>query len=165
MSRLAAKIFPAPALSVCVFGVWLLLVGSVAPGHLLLGAAQAIVLPLIAQRLRSGAARLKSPLTALRLMALVLWDIVISNIEVAKLILGRESNIHPGFIWVPLDIQNPYAIATLAGIITMTPGTLSTEVSSDNRYLLVHCFNLQDEAATIAQIKQRYEAPLKEIFR
>jgi multicomponent K+:H+ antiporter subunit E len=159
------KLFPAPALSLCVFAVWLLLVGSIEPGHLVLAALQAVLLPLVAQRLRrDGAAGVRRPLLALRLFLVVLWDIVISNIQVAKLILGREANIHPGFLWLPLDIRNPHAIATLAGIITMTPGTLSTEVSADNRHLLVHCFSLDDEAGTIAQIKQRYEAPLKEIF-
>jgi multicomponent K+:H+ antiporter subunit E len=158
------SLLPAPLLSLCVFVVWLLLVGSVEPGHLLLASVQAVLLPLLAQRLRAGNAGVRRPLVALRLLAVVLWDIVVSNIQVAKLILGRESNIHPGFLWLPLEVRNPHAIATLAGIITMTPGTLSTEVSADNRFLLVHCFSLDDEAGTIAQIKQRYEAPLKEIF-
>lgn len=158
------KLFPAPLLSLCVFVVWLLLVGSIEPGHLLLAAVQAVLLPLAAQRLRSGPAGIRRPLVAVRLLLVVLWDIVVSNIQVAKLILGHESKIHPGFLWLPLDVRNPHAIATLAGIITMTPGTLSTEVSADNRHLLVHCFSLDDEAGTIAQIKQRYEAPLKEIF-
>lgn len=158
------KLFPAPLLSLCVFVVWLLLVGSIEPGHLVLAAVQAVLLPLVAQRLRGAAAGIRRPLVAVRLLLVVLWDIVVSNIQVAKLILGRESKIHPGFLWLPLDVRNPHAIATLAGIITMTPGTLSTEVSADNRHLLVHCFSLDDEAGTIAQIKQRYEAPLKEIF-
>lgn len=158
------RLFPAPLLSLCVFVVWLLLVGSIEPGHLLLAAVQAVLLPLVAQRLRGAAAGIRRPLVAVRLLLVVLWDIVVSNIQVAKLILGRESKIHPGFLWLPLDVRNPHAIATLAGIITMTPGTLSTEVSADNRHLLVHCFSLDDEAGTIAQIKQRYEAPLKEIF-
>lgn len=157
-------LFPAPLLSLCVFVVWLLLVGSIEPGHLVLATLQAVLLPPIAQRLRHGAAGIRRPLVALRLFLVVLWDIVVSNIQVAKLILGREANIHPGFLWLPLDVRNPHAIATLAGIITMTPGTLSAEVSADNRHLLVHCFSLDDEAGTIAQIKQRYEAPLKEIF-
>jgi hypothetical protein len=64
---------------------------------------------------------------------------------------------------VPLDIADPHAILSLAGIITMTPGTLSAELSPDRRYLLVHAFNVDDEAALIAQIKSRYEAPLKEM--
>jgi len=52
----------------------------------------------------------------------------------------------------------------LACIITMTPGTLSSEVSDDHRYLLVHGLDVDDEAALIAQIKSRYEAPIKEMF-
>lgn len=159
-----SRLLPAPLMSLCVFVVWLLMVRSVEAGHLVLAAALAWLLPQIGQRLREGNAGLRRPLRALRLFAVVLYDIVVSNIEVAKLILGSASKIQPGFIWVPLEIRSQHAITTLAGIITMTPGTLSTELSSDRRYLLVHCLNLEDEAGTIAQIKQRYEAPLKEIF-
>lgn len=158
------KLFPAPLLSLCVFVVWLLLVASIEAGHLLLAAVQAVLLPWVAHRLRGASAGIRRPLVALRLGLVVLWDIVVSNLQMTKLILGRESKIHPAFIWLPLDVRNPHAIATLAGIITMTPGTLSAEVSADNRHLLVHCFSLDDAAGTIAQIKQRYEAPLKEIF-
>jgi multicomponent K+:H+ antiporter subunit E len=52
-----------------------------------------------------------------------------------------------------------------ASIITMTPGTLSCEVSDDRRWLLVHAFHADDAAAVAAEVKSRYEAPLKEIFR
>lgn len=155
---------PTPMLSLAVFVVWLLLVATVEPAHLLLAAVLALVLPMAAQRLQPGQARMQRPLVAARLGLRVLWDIVVSNIEVARRILGREASIHPGFVQVPLDITNPYGIATLAGIITMTPGTLSSELSEDRRHLLVHCFHLEDAAATIAQIKQRYETPLREIF-
>ena len=94
----------------------------------------------------------------------VLWDIVLSNIEVARRILGPERAITPGFLWLPLDLTNLHGITALASIITLTPGTLSAELSEDRRHLLVHCFNLRDAEATVAAIKQRYEAPLKEIF-
>jgi multicomponent K+:H+ antiporter subunit E len=156
--------FPSPMLSLSVFGVWLLLVASLEPGHVLLAAVLAVLLPLLAQRLRTEQAGMRRPDVAVRLAFRVLWDIVLSNIEVAGRILGSEARIHPGFVWVPLDIRNPYGISALAGIITMTPGTLSAELSADRRYLLVHCFHLEDAAGTIAQIKQRYEAPLREVF-
>lgn len=156
--------FPAPLLSLAVFVVWLLLVATLAPAHLLLAALLAVVLPLLAQRLREDTAHLRRPLVAARLAMVVLWDIVLSNIEVARRILGRESRIHPGFIWIPLDISNPHGIAALAGIITMTPGTLSSELSADRRFLLVHCLHLEDADAAIAQIKARYETPLREVF-
>lgn len=155
---------PAPLLSLSVFVVWLLLVATVEPAHLLLAALLAVGLPLVAQRLREGNAGMRRPLLAARLGLRVLWDIVLSNIEVARRILGRESSIHPGFVWVPLDIRNAHGIAALAGIITMTPGTLSAELSPDQQHLLVHCFHLEDAAATIAQIKRDYETPLREIF-
>jgi multicomponent K+:H+ antiporter subunit E len=155
---------PAPLLSLAVALVWLLLVGTVAPAHLLLAAVLAVALPLVSQRLQPERANLRRPLLAAALALRVLGDIVVSNIEVARRILGRQSRIHPGFIWIPLDIRNPYGITTLAGIITMTPGTLSSELSPDRRHLLVHCFHLEDAAAMIATIKRRYEAPLREIF-
>jgi multicomponent K+:H+ antiporter subunit E len=155
---------PSPMLSLTVFVVWLLLVATVEPAHLLLAAVLAVLLPLVAQRLRDESAGMRRPLLAARLVLRVLWDIVLSNIEVARRIVGRESRIQPGFVWVPLDIRNPHGIATLAGIITMTPGTLSTELSADRTHLLVHCFHLDDAAATADQIKRNYETPLREIF-
>ncbi|MBW8311297.1 MAG: Na+/H+ antiporter subunit E [Rhizobium sp.] len=155
---------PSPLLSLAMFVVWLLLVATLEPAHLLLAALLAVLLPLSVRRLREEHARMRRPGVAMKLALVVLWDIVLSNIEVARRILGRESRIHPGFVWIPLDIRNPHGIAALAGIITMTPGTLSAELSPDRRHLLVHCFHLEDAAATIAQIKARYEAPLREVF-
>lgn len=155
---------PAPLLSVAVFVVWLLLVATTDLAHVLLAAVLAVFLPLVAQRLREDTANARRPGVAARLLVVVLWDIVLSNIEVARRILGRESKMRPGFVWIPLDITNRHGIATLAGIITMTPGTVSSELSPDQRHLLVHFLHLEDADAAIAQIKTRYEAPLREVF-
>jgi len=87
---------------------------------------------------------------------------------VARLILGREANIRPRFVSIPLDITDNYAKVALAAIITLTPGTISADFSGDGTQLLVHAFNVtddRDEAALIAEIKARYELPLKEIFQ
>jgi len=94
----------------------------------------------------------------------VLWDIVVSNIEVARRILGPEARIQPRFVWLPLTLTDPHGIVTLASIITMTPGTLSSELTEDRRHLLIHAFNVHDETALIADIKARYETPLIDIF-
>ena len=156
--------FPAPLLSATLFAVWLLLNNTLDPAHLVLGAALAIFVPRFTEGLRPQRPRIRRPLVVVRLGLVVLWDIVLSNIEVARRILGPEAAIRPAFVWVPLDLTDPHAIVSLAGIITMTPGTLSAELSPDGRHLLVHAFNVDDEAALIAQLKARYEAPLKEIF-
>ena len=124
----------------------------------------ALLLPLLAGLLQPERARFGRTRTILVLSRRVLWDMLLSNIEVARRILGPERALTPGFIWVPLDLQNIHGITALASIITLTPGTLSAELTEDRRHLLVHAFNLKDADATVAEIKARYEAPLKEIF-
>lgn len=158
-----ARLFPAPLLSAVLFVAWLLLNGASA-GHLALGAALAVSVPWITERFRSDRPHPGAWPVALRLVLTVLWDIVISNVQVAWLILGPERRIQPRFIWLPLDIRDPHGIASLAGIITMTPGTLSADLTEDRRLLLVHALNVADEAALIASIKARYETPLRRVF-
>lgn len=155
---------PSPPLSATVLVLWLLLVADFSAGQLALGIAFAVLLPLLAGMLQPERAHFGRVGAIALLLRRVAWDIVLSNIEVARRILGPERAITPGFIWVPLELGNLHGITALASIITLTPGTLSTELSDDHRHLLVHCFNLRDPQATIATIKARYEAPLKEIF-
>ena len=158
------RLLPAPLLSVILFIVWPLLNQSWSLGQLALGALLALVIPWFTEALRTDKGALRHPLKIVRLGVVVLWDIVTSNIEVARRILGPEAAIRPGFVWLPLSITDPHGIVALAGIITMTPGTLSSELTEDRRHLLIHVLNVDDEAALIAGIKARYETPLQEIF-
>jgi multicomponent K+:H+ antiporter subunit E len=158
-----ARLFPAPLLSAILFVTWLLLNGA-SPGHLVLALVLAAAVPLFTERFRADRASPQAWPLALRLALTVLWDIVISNVQVAWLILGPERRIQPRFVWLPLQIRDPHGIASLAGIITMTPGTLSADLTDDRRFLLVHALNVADEAALIASIRTRYEAPLRRIF-
>jgi multicomponent K+:H+ antiporter subunit E len=161
------RLLPAPGLSAALFIAWLMLSGSASAGHLLLGAALALAVPPLTARWRPAPVRLRAPGTALRLAATVLADIVLANLTVARLILGDERRITPRFVRVPLSLREPRAIVALAGIVTMTPGTLSADVSDDHRELLVHAFDVDDNAAEealVAEIKTRYEAPLILIF-
>jgi multicomponent K+:H+ antiporter subunit E len=168
MNSLVKALLPAPVMSALVFVTWLLLNETVDPAHLLLAAVLALVVPALTAPLRPGAPRIKRWGTVVQLGLTVLWDIVLANIEVARRILGPEAAIHPRFIWLPLSIRDPHGILALAGIITMTPGTLSSALSADRRYLLVHAFHVAGgaagEADVVATIKQRYEKPLMEIF-
>lgn len=158
------RLVPAPLLSVALLLAWLLLNGTVHPSHLALGALLAILIPLWSERLRTDRPRLRNPRAAARLALVVLRDIVVSNVQLARRILGPESAISPGYVWVPLSLSNPTAIAVLAGIVTMTPGTLSAEVSPDRRHLLIHAFDATDPQGLVREVKRRYEAPLQEIF-
>jgi multicomponent K+:H+ antiporter subunit E len=158
------RLLPSPLQSALLFAAWLLLNQSLAPGHLVLGALLAIGLPALLDPLVRPYPRLRRPATIARLAASVTRDVIVSNVEVARRILGPEAALRPGFVTVPLDIADPFAISTLAGIITMTPGTLSCAIAPDGGSLLVHALHLEDPDRLVADIKARYEAPLKEIF-
>lgn len=158
------RLFPSPLISLLLWLAWLMLNQSLSAGHIVLGAALAIALPWFTERLRPEKARFSQPALIVRLMLVVLKDIVLSNIEVARRVLGPEAAIQPRFVWVPLTLKDPHGIVTLAGMITMTPGTLSADLTADRRFLLVHAFNVSDEPALVADIQARYEAPLIQIF-
>ena len=158
------RLFPTPLLSLTLFLAWLMMNQSLSAGHVVLALIFALALPRIFGGFKVDQPRIRRPAVIVRLGFVVLYDIVMSNIEVARRILGPESRIHPRFVWVPLDIRDPHGIAALAGIITMTPGTLSSDLTDDRSHLLVHAFNVDDEQALIDSIKKRYETPLREIF-
>jgi multicomponent K+:H+ antiporter subunit E len=65
---------------------------------------------------------------------------------------------------VPLDIADPFVATLLGSIVSLTPGTVSIEIDRTKNVLFVHGLDIEDEAAVIASIKARYEAPLKEAF-
>jgi multicomponent K+:H+ antiporter subunit E len=155
---------PSLPLSLTVFCFWLLMNDEVSVGQVALGLLLALTIPLFAARLDREFARIGRLSSIPRMLCVLALDIVRSNITVALQVLGPERNIHPGFIWVPLDIGNIHGIAALTSIITLTPGTVSSALSDDRRYLLVHVLNLEDADEVIRQIKTRYEAPLMEIF-
>ncbi len=158
------RLFPSWPLSVTVSVFWLLMSDSFSLAQALLGAVLGVAVPLFAARLDREFARIGSLRSVPKMLCVVAWDIVRSNVVVALQVLGPESRIHPGFIWVPLDIANIHGIAALTSMITLTPGTVSAALSDDRKYLLVHVLHLDDAETVIRQIKTRYEAPLMEIF-
>jgi len=158
------RLLPSPALSVMVVVFWLLMSDSFTLGQFLLGLLLGVVIPLFAARLDREFARIGTLRPLPKLLFVTLWDILMSNIRVAIQVLGPEKKIHPGFIWLPLDIANIHGIAALTSMITLTPGTVSAALSDDRKFLLVHVLHLEDPQELIDTIKRRYEAPLMEIF-
>lgn len=158
------RLLPFPYLSLLLLIVWLLMNNSVSAGQILLGVIFALLIPMGTSSMRKTQPTLKKPLSAVKYLLMLMGDIIISNVEVAIQVLGPVRKITPGFIAVPLDITHDLPITLLASSISLTPGTVSLEVSEDKQWLYVHVLNLGDESETIARIKQRYESPLKEIF-
>ncbi len=155
---------PHPLLSAVLVVVWLLLVNSVSIGHVLLGSLLGVLVPLFTHALWPGRPRIYRRGRLLRYGAMVMWDIVVANLEVAKWIVGPQDKLRPAFVEVPMDLTDEFAITVFTGTVSLTPGTVSAEVSSDRRTLLIHALNVADPDELVATIKRRYEAPLKEIF-
>ncbi|GGD67802.1 Na+/H+ antiporter subunit E [Lacimicrobium alkaliphilum] len=163
--NLRSRWLPMPFHSLLLLVVWLMLNGSVSLGHIILGSVLAICIPLICAPLQVPQPRIVRPFRAFRYVLMVLGDIVVANIQVALLVVGPMRRIKPGFVAVPLDLDTTLPITVLASTVTMTPGTVSAEVTKDRKWLYVHVLDMpEDEQQIINLIKQRYEAAIKEIF-
>lgn len=160
----ARRWFPHRALSVLMLLLWLLLANDVNTGQVVLGSILAWLIPWLTQGFWPESLRLRHPLVLVKFVLVVFWDILIANLILAVRILGPINKLQPAFMQVPLDIHHEFTITLFASTISLTPGTVSADLSLDGRYLLVHSLHVTDIDTTIAQMKQRYEAPLKEVF-
>ena len=159
------RLLPTPLMSVFLFGLWLALNQSVAPGELLLGAALGIAVPLLTNAMRPLRPRVRRPVVIVRLFIHVLIDITRSCANVAGVILGKaKRRQRSGFMSVPLDMRDPHGLAVLSAIINSTPGTVWAELSADRKLLMIHVLDLHDEQWWTDTIKTRYEKPLMAIF-
>lgn len=158
-----SRLIPYPLLTLSLYGMWVLLTGF-SVGHALLGLVIAIGVSRTMLTLQPEKPRIRFGMPMLRLFWRVLVDVVRSNFAVAGIILTGARPRQPSFVRIPLDLRDPYGLATLGIIICATPGTLWLQYDEEWGTLLIHVLDLQDEAALIAQIKQDYERPLMEIF-
>jgi multicomponent K+:H+ antiporter subunit E len=164
MTAMLARLLPQPLLSVALLLVWLLAHNAASPGLVVLGLVLAVAIPLLTGRFWPEYPRRVRYGPLLRLLVVVIADIIVANLRVALLILGPPTRLRPGFLTLPLRVRSPHAITMLAGIISLTPGTVSANLSGDGRTLLVHGLDLGDPAAAAERIRSRYETPLVEVF-
>lgn len=160
------RLFPHPLLSITLALVWLALVNKVTVGNVVLGVLLGFAVPIMTAPYWPRRPKIGKPVRTIQYILIVLWDIVVANIEVAIIILfKRNPDIRSHWICVPLELTSPEAITVLAGTITMTPGTVSAMLSADGRSILVHCLHTDDPDDVRDSIKTRYEWRLKEIFQ
>jgi multicomponent K+:H+ antiporter subunit E len=159
------RFIPSPWLSLGIFGGWLLLTRSMSAGQILLGLLVALVMPLLMAPLRPTPGALHRPGALVPLILRVGRDVLRSAIDVAVGVARSRRNLPRGrFVVVPLDLRNVHGLAALSMITAVIPGTVWCELAPDCAALLLHVFDLEDEAAFIAHYKADYELPLKEIF-
>lgn len=156
---------PSVPLFLALWALWLVLNDSLAPAQLLLGALLAWLVPLLVLPLKPPGALLRRPVVLARLILRVGGDVVLSALQVAGGVLRARSRPPRGtFVPVPLELRDPHGLAALAVITAVVPGTVWSELQADASHVLIHVFDLDDEAAFIVMFKSRYEQPLREIF-
>ncbi|PAV25783.1 multisubunit potassium/proton antiporter PhaE subunit [Tamilnaduibacter salinus] len=155
---------PHPLLSFALFFVWLMLAGASA-GYVVLGLLLAWILPLVTRGFWPDTPRIKKPWKLLPYTLKVILDIIIASLTVARLVLSFRRKPQPAFVCYPLTLTDPMGITMLASTISLTPGTVSADVSDDHRVLLIHAVDVSDDQELIEDIHDRYEKALLEVFQ
>lgn len=159
------SLLPHPFASLLIVLLWMVLT-SFTLGQLILGLLVGFIAGIGYGRLTPDRVRLRRPGLIVRLLGRVIYDIMQSNIDVAWLLITdpKSKRRRSGFVRIPLELTEPNGLAVLATIVTATPGTAWIDYEPDTCVLLLHVFDLNDPAEWLHTIKNRYEAPLMEIF-
>lgn len=159
------RLLPHPGLAVFLIVVWMLLLNSLSWGGLVLAVVLGLAVALMTSRFWPGRPRLKYGPALWAFLAIVLWDIVVASFKVGWIVLTRRNrDLRPGWLVVPTDLRSPEAVTVLAATISLTPGTVSSDISTDGDAILVHILDVEDPQAEVAGIKARYERRLMRIF-
>jgi multicomponent K+:H+ antiporter subunit E len=165
MARAYRWLFPHPFLTLLLAAVWVMLQNQISAGMVVFGLILGTIIPQITSVWwpdRPKSIRLGKMSSY---VIVVLWDIIVANLQVAWIVLSvPNARLKPAWIVVPLELKQPEAITVLAGTITLTPGTVSADLSNEGHSLLVHVLHTDDPDAVRDDIKNRYERRLLEIF-
>jgi len=154
---------PHPFVSVIVALSWIMLAHSLDAATLLMALLLGILIPRMVNPFITRTPNINWRL-AVKLFFVVLWDIIVCNIQVAKLVLGPTHKLHPKWFRVPLETQHEQVNVLLALIITTTPGTVTAGIDDDRGDILVHALSTDNAEIDILGIKNRYEKALIAIF-
>ncbi|KNG94553.1 Na+/H+ antiporter subunit E [Pseudaestuariivita atlantica] len=165
MARAYRWLLPHPLLTLILAVVWILLQNEVTAGMAVFGVILGILIPWVTSVWWPDTPKGFRMGKMMSYSLVVIWDILVANIQVAWIVISvPNARLTPAWIVVPLELKKPEAITVLAGTITLTPGTVSADLSDEGHSLLVHVLHTDDPDAVRDEIKQRYERRLLEIF-
>lgn len=166
MMKLIRWLLPHPALTILLALVWMLLQNKWSAGMFVFGLILGIIIPIATARWWPDRPKSFHIGRMFMYCLLVIWDIIVANVQVAWIILTKpNSKMNAAWVVVPLELKSPEAITVLAGTITLTPGTVTADLSDEGHSLLVHALDADDPQAVCDDIKNRYERRLMEIFQ
>ncbi len=159
------RLLPHPFLSLILFLVWFLLVNDLKVGSAVLALILAIVIPWLTAPYWPDRISITSIPALIGYLFIVIWDVIVANIQVARIVLFMPADrIQSAWIVIPIDLTSPEAVSILSATITLTPGTVTADISDCGHVLLIHSLHAPDPGAVRDEIKARYETRLKRIF-
>ena len=158
------RLLPYPLLWLALFALWLLINDSFALVDVLAGAIVATLACLTLVALQPPKPRIRSIGTIVQLAAIIVGDVIASNIAVFRLILSGRAP-RSVFVTIPLDLRDPNGLAVLACIVTATPGSAWIHHDSKGSTVMIHVLDTDDGDEWSATLKRNYEQRLLEIFR
>jgi len=144
---------------------WALMTGQVTADNLLIGFALGYVILLFSGTARRKSAYHRRVAKVIGFTGFFVWDLILASLRVAHDVVTPREYMRPGVVAVPLDVHTDEQITLLANLITLTPGTLSLDVSQDRTVLYVHAMFLGDPDEFRRQVKHNYERRILELFQ
>jgi multicomponent Na+:H+ antiporter subunit E len=144
---------------------WLALTGSWTLPNAILGLALSLAASSFSRETRRRREIQFRPVRIVRLALIFLYELVLSGYRVAKLVLTPRMELKPGIFAYPLKVDRNFEITLLANLITLTPGTLSVDVSADRKTLFVHAIDCSDPDQARRDIAAGFERRIMEAFR
>jgi multicomponent Na+:H+ antiporter subunit E len=145
--------------------VWGVLVGTFTPGSLMVGFVIGYFILALSQPVTGTSSYFRKIRHGFSFFFYFLWQIILSNIKVAYDVITPQHRGKPGVVAIPLDARSDFEITSLANVITLTPGSLTLDVSADRKVLYVHAMYVDDPEEVRREIKEGLERRLLEFLR
>ena len=141
---------------------WALVTGSFTLLNLVIGFVLAYIALWLPKQMWGEVKYFERPGRIFRLLAIFLYELVVSAIAVVRLVFQPQIRFRSGIIAIPLEAESDLEIMLFANLISLTPGTLSLDVSDDRQTLYVHAMDCQDPEADKRDMKQTFERNIRE---
>jgi multicomponent Na+:H+ antiporter subunit E len=152
---------PLATLALSISVIWLLLKGDGSPGNFFVGLILAVILIKSLRQTYQQERAFRRGGDIVHFILNFTRELIVANIQVLKIVLSPNMNIRPGIIAYKTECKTPLGITTLANSITLTPGTLSVDISEDHSTIFIHTLDIDDPDAVRTSIRRGLEEPVK----
>lgn len=145
--------------------MWMFLSESYTLPSFVFGYLLGIVLLLLLRRFIPKPFYLKRVYNIIKLILLFIKELILSNIDIIKLVYKRRPDVEPGIFALPTELKSAWEITLLANLISLTPGTLSIAISDDQSTIYIHAMHIDKVEEEIQSIKNTFEKAIMEVTK